>query len=361
MSPQLRSVEEAGYQGLIRKRNPMNFGPDDFFLPAMEVREKFGRLIGAKRDQVALIPSASYGAESAIRNIPCGPGNHAITVRDEYPSDYFTLHRWCQSHGAELRVIQAPETTQGKGREWNTRLLEAINGDTAFVVISSVHWMNGTAFDLEAIGLRCRETGAAFIVDGTQSVGALPIDVRKYHIDALVCAGYKWLMGPYSMGLAYYGERFNKGIPIEESWMNRTNAAQFSRLTEYESSYTPGAGRYNVGEFSNFILIPMMNAALDQVGKWEASAIQEYCGGLMQPLLNFLAENGLAVEEKAFRCNHLMGLPLPDHLNRDHLMQTLQDRKIYVSLRGSFIRVSPHLYNGPEDVQALTDALAASL
>ena len=74
--------------------------------------------------------------------------------------------------------------------------------------MSSIHWMNGTKFKLKEIGERCKKFGAMFIVDGTQSVGALKMDINEYNIDALVCASYKWLFGPYSMGLAYFSDQF---------------------------------------------------------------------------------------------------------------------------------------------------------
>ena len=89
--------------------------------------------------------------------------------------------------------------------------------------MSSIHWTDGTKFDLRKIGERCREANALFIVDGTQSVAVMPIDVVENNVDALVCASYKWLLGPYSIGLAYYSEAFNSGKPIEDSWLtNRT-------------------------------------------------------------------------------------------------------------------------------------------
>jgi selenocysteine lyase/cysteine desulfurase len=76
--------------------------------------------------------------------------------------------------------------------------------------------MNGLRFDLERIGAKCRQVGAKFLVDGTQSVGALEMDVQRFHIDALVCAAYKWLFGPYSLALAYISDDFSNGRPLEQ-------------------------------------------------------------------------------------------------------------------------------------------------
>ena len=97
--------------------------------------------------------------------------------------------------------------------------------------MSAIHWMTGLKFDLKAIGDRCTEAGAKLILDGSQTVGATPLDVNQLKVDAIVCAGYKWLFGPYSIAIAYIGPAFNNGKPLEESWMNRKNASDFSNLT----------------------------------------------------------------------------------------------------------------------------------
>ena len=157
-----------------RKRNPISIKPGDFFTGVVGVREKFARMVNCKPMQVAVMPAVSYGMNSVIRNIPYRKGQHALTISEEFPSCYYTAQRWCKDHGAELKVIARNDDIPRKGKEWNTRILEAINKDTAFVVMASVHWMNGTRFDLEKIGTRCKEVGAKLIVDGSQSVGALP-------------------------------------------------------------------------------------------------------------------------------------------------------------------------------------------
>jgi selenocysteine lyase/cysteine desulfurase len=214
---------------------------------------------------------------SVMNNIPYTRGQHALTISEEFPSCYYSARRWCSRHGAELRVIARREDLPEKARDWNERILEAIGPATAFIVMASVHWMNGTKFDLEQIGRRCREVGARLIVDGSQSVGALPIDVQRYKIDALVCAAYKWLMGPYSTALSFIHEDFNGGVPLEESWMTRTNAERFDRLTHYVDSYKPGAIRYDVGQSSNFILIPCWaSPAATANGGWGSRIMREW-------------------------------------------------------------------------------------
>jgi selenocysteine lyase/cysteine desulfurase len=357
MSPLLKSVEEKGIEGIRRKRNPVSIKPVDFFTGAVGVRQKFAAMVHAEPHQIALMPAVSYGMNSIIRNIACRPGQHALTISEEFPSCYYTARRWCRDHGAELRVIARKEDIPGKGRDWNNRILESINRDTAFVVMASVHWMNGTRFDLEAIGRRCREMGAKLIVDGSQSVGALPIDVKRCRIDALICAAYKWLMGPYSTALAYIHEDFHEGIPLEESWMTRPHSDRFDRLTNYEEGFKPGAVRYDVGQSSNFILVPMLDQALKQLLDWGIEEIQEYARVLGMPLIEHFMGKGVPVEEEGHRAHHLMGLQLPAGTRGELLMGELQSRSVYVSLRGDNIRISIHVFNTEADIQELISAL----
>ncbi|WP_232826745.1 aminotransferase class V-fold PLP-dependent enzyme [Cognataquiflexum aquatile] len=357
MSPLLRSVEEIGIEALIRKRNPTGIQPKDFFGNAEILKSNFGKLVNCPAKQVAIIPAASYGLSTAVKNLPKDNGNTALVVSEEFPSGYYAIEKWCRDNHKSLQTIKALETLEKRGERWNAAILEAINKDTAVVLMSTIHWTDGTLFDLAEIGRKCKKHNALFIVDGTQSVGALPIDVEACQIDALICAGYKWLMGPYSIGLAYYSEYFNNGIPLEESWVNRSNAQNFSGLTNYVDDYAPGAGRYNVGEYGNFILLPMMNAAIEQILEWKTENIQSYCHELTQPLIAYLRENGYWVEEDEFRAKHLFGFLLPPSISQETLLQKLQENKIYVSVRGKAIRLSTHLYNTEEDIAMLVRTL----
>ncbi len=357
MSPLMKSVQEAGMAGIKRKANPSLIYPADYFAEAEVVRQKFGRLINSRPEQIALIPSASYGIKNAVNNIPAGKGTHAITVSDEFPSGYYSIAEWCKKNKKELKIVKAPETPAGRGKKWNEQLLESINKDTVAVVISSIHWGDGTIFNLKEIGKRCKEVNAVFIVDGTQSVGAMEIDAVACQIDALVCAAYKWLMSPYSIGLAYYSDYFNNGTPLEDVWLNKPRSEDFANLTNYTDDYKPGASRFNAGEYSNFILMPMMDRALDQVLAWGTTAIQEYCCQLTEPLIHVLKGKGYWVEEDSFRPHHLFGFVSPDTVDKNGLLQRLRDNKVFISLRSGAFRISPHVYNTENDIARVIEAI----
>jgi selenocysteine lyase/cysteine desulfurase len=280
-----------------------------------------------------------------------------IILARQFPSNVYAWRRLAATTGAELRTIAPPEQEADRAQQWNERLLEAIDCDTAVVALAQVHWTDGTLFDLASVGERCREVGAAFVIDGTQSVGALPFDVRCIEPDALICAGYKWLMGPYSLGVAYYGPRFENGIPLEETWLSRVGSDDFPRLIDYQDEYRPGAVRYEPGEISNFALVPMLGAALELIAGWGVESIEGYCRSLTDLLVAESTKSGFGAEAAEWRSGHLVGLRMPQGVDPKALQSELAGRKISVSVRGDVLRVSPHVYNDEEDIMALASAL----
>lgn len=361
MAPLSKRVEAAGIAGLRRKRDPTTIGPPDFFAGPEQVRERFARLIGASDPRrVAVIPSASYGLAVAARNVRVSGGQNIVIVEDQFPSNVYIWRRIGREASAELRTVAAP-ATESRMADWNAAIREAIDDSTAVVALAQVHWTDGAAFDLKTIGDRAREVGAALILDGTQSIGAMPFDLEKVRPDAIICAGYKWLMGPYSIGVGYYGERFDDGIPLEETWIARVGSEDFRGLVAYQDAYRPGAVRYDVGESSNFILTPMLAAALEQILEWGVDEITRHCRALLAPVEAEARERGWTVADAADRGPHILGVRLPPKADLDRLRSTLAERKVTASLRGESLRVSPHVYNDRQDIEALLDALRAGL
>lgn len=357
VAPLLKSAEQACMQALIRHRNPFHIVADDYFDEAASVRALYSELINAAPENIAFIPSTSYGFASVLNNVAAKSKGTAVTIQNEFPSGYFSLKRWCEENNNELLVVAPPTDKELVGEDWNAALLAHITEETSVVLISSVHWMTGLRFDLEAIGKRCQEMGAKFIVDGTQSVGARDMDVQKYHIDALICATYKWMFGPYSLALAYIHDDFANGKPLEETWMNRTNAKNFSSLTEYDEVYKPSAGKFNVGESSNFMLMPMLHAALTQIRAWGPENIQAYSKQLIQPLLVYMKGLGVQFESEAYFSNHLFTLRLPAGMDANALKEKLTENKIYISVRGANLRIAVNVFNDENDIQKLMDVI----
>ncbi|MEX2234500.1 MAG: aminotransferase class V-fold PLP-dependent enzyme [Cyclobacteriaceae bacterium] len=362
MSPLLKIVEKAGLRGVRMKRNPVNIRPEDFFTITKELRSEFAKLIAATdADRIAIIPSASYGLATVTKNMKIKKGEHVLVAAEQFPSNYYPWQSLGAETGAEVKVVSPEKNFRDRGKIWNTKFLESIKANTKAVAIAHTHWADGTIFDLEALRQRTRDVGALLIIDGTQSVGALPFDVKKIQPDALICAAYKWLLGPYSIGLAYYGEYFNDGKPLEENWIHRLDSENFSSLINYEPRYQPGAVRFGVGEHSNFILAPMALKAIAQVNRWGTGNIQEYCHAITEPAIATLREKGFLIEELPYRTSHLFGIRHSKNIDLNNLKQKFQKANIHVSVRGDSIRVSPHVYNDINDLHKFVKVLGAAV
>lgn len=356
MGPLPRVAEEAGVEAIKKKRVPTRIVPDDFW-QTDRLRESFARLIGVQDPaRIAVQPGVSYGVATAARNLTLARRQNVVVTHEQFPGNYYAWKRMAVEADAQLRVARAPDSGH-RGGGWNERLLDAIDADTAIVSVPNVHWTDGTLFDLSEIGRRCRDVGAALVVDATQSVGALPFDFTSVQPDALLCATYKWLLGPYTLSLAYYGPRFDDGVPLEETWIAREKSREFQHLVDYQDRYLPGAVRYDVAERSNFFLAPIAQASLGLVLDWQPERIQRYCRELTREFLTEMQELGYSVEEERWRASHLFGLRMPGSVDLAGLRDALAERNVSVSLRSNALRLSPNVYNDEEDLAVLSAAL----
>jgi selenocysteine lyase/cysteine desulfurase len=361
MAPFAREVEEAGERAIRRRRGPFEITAPDFFRDADAARERFARIIGsAQARRVAIIPAVSYGIALVARNTQAERGQNVVLAAEQFPSNVYAWRRLARERGLHLRTVAAPGSA-ARAAEWNDSLLDAIDRDTAVVALPHVHWTDGTRFDLVRIGARARELGAALVVDATQSVGALPFDQARIQADAIVCAAYKWLLGPYGIGLAWLGPRFDDAEPLEDTWIGREGSEDFRGLVLYNDAFQPGAARFDVGERGNFLLLPMLVAALDLVLEWTPARIQAWCASLAAPAIDAAADLGFQVQDAGARGAHLFGLRAPEGLDLEVLQARLRERNVHVALRGSAMRVSPHVYNDARDIEAMVGALRASV
>ena len=351
MSPQLRRAREIGEWAVSRKSRPWEITPNDFFEDVEVVRALFARLVGGDADGVAVIPSVSYGISVAAANVPVREGEKIIILEDQFPSNVYAWRELASREGAKLVTVPRPEDS-----DWTRVLIEAIDADTAVVAAPNCHWTDGSLVDLARVAEAVGDAGAALVVDGIQSVGARPFDVSEVGPDFLVAASYKWLLGPYGVGFMYVGEKYREGNPIEHNWINRRGSDEFSQLVDYEDAFQPGARRYDAGERSNFVLLPMAVEALRQLLDWGVENVSETIGTLTDLIEQKAEDRGITAIPKERRARHMIGLMLGPGAPAD-LATRLMRHDVFVSVRGPSVRVSPHLYNTEEDVDRFFDVL----
>jgi selenocysteine lyase/cysteine desulfurase len=361
MSPLLKSVEEAGIKGVLRKSQPYNITQENFFDTFELVKTEFGKLINCSDvDRIALMGSASYAMATVTKNIIhkglAKAGKKIVLVGEEFPSG---VYAWDElvGLGVTIEFIKAPATLEDRGEKWNENFINAIDKNTLLVCLSPNHWSDGTKYDLKAIDEKCKTSNALFVIDGTQYIGAHPFDVSEISPILVVSAVYKWMLGPYGNPLCYLSEWFDDGVPLEQNWALRKDSNDFKNLINYQSEYRPKAYRYNLGEFSNFINMPMILAALQQLNDWTPYEIQNYAKELSSPYVETIKTFGYWVEDENFRCHHMFGIKLPVGKDIKKIQQNLMESKTYVSFRGDAIRVSVNVWNTNEDMELLVKCL----
>jgi selenocysteine lyase/cysteine desulfurase len=358
MSPLMHSVENAGVEGVRQKRNPADIRPADFFDEVNRVRGLFARLIQAEdATRVAVVPSASYGLTAAARNLPMEAGQAVVVAAGQMPSNVYCWRRLAVERQGTVRTVAEPV---GGDKTFTEAILDAIDERTAVVALGTVHWFDGRRFDIEAIADRARDVGANLVLDGTQSIGAVPFDVERIRPAAMVASCYKWLLGPYSVTLAWYGPEMDGGVPLEETWLARPGSDDFSRLAEYCDDFRPNAARYDVGETSNFALMPMVRTGLEQLVEWSVEEVAAYCGGLTDEIVKAAERLGYDVVNARERSPHIVGIRLRSDAQSVALRDALDARNVQVSVRGDAVRVSPYLYNDRGDIDALVGAMEAA-
>jgi len=357
MTPQPRFVVEAAMRGATRRSQPWQIAPSDFFKEVESLRAAFARQVGCSADNIAIVPSAGYGVSCAANNLSTRPGNVILALNDQFPSNYYAWHRQALVSEAEFHIVR-----KEAGQSWADALLDAIKrrGDNiAIAALEGHHWATAGFVDLETVIPALRNVGARIVLDLTQTIGAYRIDISRLAPDFMVAAGYKWQFCPYGVAFLYVDDRYFDGVPIEEAWMNRDGAEDFSRLADFTDLYQPGARRFDVSEKSSFSNIAGAVAALQLLEKWGIGTISETLAVTNARIAEILASHGFETTAADARAPHFQGARLPAADPRK-LAARLVDNGVYASVRGDHLRVAPHLYTDDEDLARFDDALGAA-
>jgi selenocysteine lyase/cysteine desulfurase len=358
MTPQPRRVVEAAMRGTTRRSQPWRITPADFFSEVEALRAAFAQQIGCSADNVAIVPSASYGVSCAAANLPIKRGDVILALQDQFPSNYYSWRRQALATDAEFHVVSKDES-----QTWTDALLDAIElrgNDIAIATLEGHHWTSGEVVDLEVVIAALREVGARVVLDLTQTIGGCPIDISVLAPDFMVAAGYKWQFCPYGVAFLYVDDNYFDGVPIEEAWMGRDGAEDFSRLVDFTDQYQPGARRFDAGEKSSFPSIAGALAALQMLAEWGIGNISEALAVTNARIAEILAGRGFETMATDVRAPHFQGARLPATDPRT-LAAHLIDNGVYASVRGDHLRVAPHLYTDDEDLACFDDALRTAI
>lgn len=309
------------------------------------VRVVAARLIGAERDEIAIVKNTSEGIATVAMGLDWRPGDKVVGFLEEFPANFFPWKR-LESKGIRVEWLSITDPLE--------KVEEACRG-ARLLTISFVQYLGGRRADLVSLGEICRRQGCLFLVDAIQGLGAFPVDVRQARIHALAADGHKWLLGPEGCGILYIQKDLQDSVePVEFGW---TNVAHYNDYASRDLTLRPDAGRYECGTL-NTIGCYGLRAAIEFLLDIGIERIAPAVQALGDQIAHGVTQKGYQV----------LGTRTPatgagivsfrkEGVDSRLVVGQLKSRGVVAAPRQGWIRTSPHFYISPEDVGTLLELL----
>jgi selenocysteine lyase/cysteine desulfurase len=266
-SPLPVAVQDAGRMGVARKGQPWLLDPGFASRQYERARRAAASVINADPEDVALIPSVSYGVATAAKALSIAAGARVLLLQNDHSSA--VLEWMTRAPAGRFTIDIVPQPDDGN---WTTAVLAAIEQPHAHPValasISSVHWSDGAMVDMERIAPALRRYGAALLIDATHAAGVVRTDVRRLDPDFLVFPTYKWLLGPYGRAFLYMAKRHQDGVPLEQTSYGRRAVSSEQETYLRDLEFVAGARRFDMGERDHFISLEMAAIGMELMTQW---------------------------------------------------------------------------------------------
>lgn len=377
------SVQEIGAKAILDESSPWNESSQANSNVASETRSLFAKLVCADPCDIAITPSTGFTMTVVAHNLlrtgilSRTDSNKIMILQDEMSSEVYCWQEVCKESNSELMVVPHPTGTDDK-TDWTTLimniLMDEANRNIKVVCIPQVHWSDGSYLDLKRIGEECRKRKIIFVVDGTQSVGICPLNVKEIQCHVLAASVHKWLLGPHGQSLMYVHPLFHEHwLPLDQHERSRAvfqdevyDAAENNIDSHgYPEAFIKGAARLDSGGKKNPILLPMVNEGLRIVNQINLIEAQQYLKSITDAILIGGKEIGFDVHPGP-RAGHIIGLrpksaklcSLLTPAKMVDIAHSLQQKhSVYVAVRCGAFRIAPYLDTTLEDVKKLLRAL----
>jgi len=333
----------------VHENGSINFR--DWLATKEQARELLANLLGARSEQVAFVRNTSDALSSVANGLSWRKGDNIVTFSREFPSNIYPWLRVRGNFGVEVRMCE-----ERGGRIDFTELSSLIDHNTRVVAISHVQYASGFRMDLERLGRLARQHDALFVVDVIQALGVVPTDVEAEFIDVAAGAGHKWLLSPEGVGYLYLSDRARERIqPTLVGWISVPNPDDYFN---FEQGWNRGALAWETGTGPAALLYGF-KASLELLTRFGVQSVANYLEDLTDDLCERLRAKRYEVvssrapgEKSQIVCiRHL------DGLSAMQLYHQLSTQKIITAPRAGRLRIAPHFYNTPAEVEAFVKAL----
>jgi selenocysteine lyase/cysteine desulfurase len=311
-----------------------------WFVDMDRVRDLAARLIHCGRDDIAFVQNASTALSLLMSGLDWKAGDRVVTLEGEFPNN-----------------IYAPSVLSRRGIEfvavpWQ-KFYESIDERTRLVAISSGNYVTGFVPPLEEISMFLRQRGVLFYVDGTQTVGALRLDVQRVDPDMLAVHGYKWLTSPDGAAFTYVAPRLRARLdPVVVGWRSHRDWRNVDNLHHGTPQFAESAEKYEGGMLP-FAVLYAMGASLELILEIGPEVIEKRVLDLANEVRRMTrALGGEPVSENSAIVSVRFEGRDPSPLAR-----ALKEKRVLVAARHGLLRISTHFYNNEEDLDRLSEAL----
>ena len=319
----------------------------DRWLTAYEgLRTSTAQIIHAHRDEIAIVKNTSEGISTIALGLDWAPGDRIVAFREEFPANIYPWQRLA-SRGITIEWLSIYDPLETIDR--------AAKG-AKLLAISYVNYLSGHRIDLNAIGRICHRHGVFYFVDAIQGLGVFPIDVETAHIGALAADGHKWLLGPEGCGILYVRRDWLDRIePVEFGW---TNTANFADYGSRDMTLRRDAGRYECGTLNTIGIFGLeasirylLETGIERIGEAVLALSSQLIAGARSAGYEVLGENDLNTRSGIVTVKR-------EGVDARMLVARLKDAGIVAAPRQGCVRLSPHFYVAPEEIEKVLDVLS---
>lgn len=320
----------------------------------LKLKETISRLIHVDRQDVILGNSATYGLHLLANGLEFKAGDEIILLQNDFPTDILP---WLslQSKGVIVHQLKAQQhvlTLQ--------EIKKAVNARTKLVCLPLVHSFTGYRQDIKAIGRYCRSQGILCVVNLSQAAGAFEIDLSQWEIDAVVCAGYKWLLGPYGTGFCWIKPQVRERLNYPQNyWISLMDEPGLNSEGAIKLKDDHTARRYDVFGTANFFNYVPWQASIEYLLTIGLAAIDRHNQGLVDQLVDGINQDSFELVSPALKIErtNIVVFSCKDASRNCHLFEFLKSKGYYLALWKNKLRVSPHIYNTTQEMEGLLKAI----
>jgi cysteine desulfurase/selenocysteine lyase len=349
------SVESAK-RALAMKIAPSLLTEDMFRKVPEGLKAALGRLLGLSPKDIILSNSTSYGLHLLANGFPWKKGDEVLLVEGDFPANILP---WLglQNRGVVIRFIE-PEGSVPEAKE----IRSCFSDKTKIFCTSWVNSFSGCAADISAIGQDCRAHGIFFALNGSQAIGTRPFPAEESCVDMVTSCGSKWLCGPYATGFCWMRPELLKILDYNQAyWLAMQKGKSLNQMREYTLCENLGAEAYDVFGMANFFNFMPWTASVDYLSRQKIETICRYDQELVSRFIEGLdlEEYGLISPVEGLTRSTLIVLTHKNPESNKKIYDRLKGERIDISLREGNLRISPHLYNTPDDIDHMLSVLSS--